>query len=403
MTTSARHIVLTLALAVTSALLAPTSTASASASAPAHASRPGPTAGAVAPGTEHGATRRALDRYRAQGVPGAAAQVSGPGGAEWYGSSGSADLRGERPRRSEDRFRIGSITKTFTATLLLQLEARGALSLDDTVDRWLPGLVRGPGGDGREITLRQLLNHTSGLPDYTDTPWFTYVFGEGFPRHRFTAYRPGELVAMALRRPATSRPGAVWAYANTNYVLAGMVIEEAGGAPLRRQLRQRVLTPLGLHATRAAGRSVDLPRPHGRHHTELPDGRIFPATRLDLTAFGAAGDMISTGKDVNAFLRALLGGRLLPPRQQAALLETVPIGTDGSAAYGLGLTRERLSCGVRIWGHGGVLNGSLSWAYSTQDGSRQVTVNLNGDWHANDEPLDQILEAEFCPAGAESG
>ncbi|WP_406403026.1 serine hydrolase domain-containing protein [Streptomyces uncialis] len=361
----------------------------------------------AAPGTApaagergHEATQRALDVFTESGLPGVLARVDGPGGRSWTGRSGVADLRTERPRRDTDRFRMGSVTKTFTATLLLQLEARGALSLDDTVDHWLPGLVRGNGHDGRGVTLRQLLNHTSGVHNYTDDAEFQRRLGPGFPRYRYHAYTPRDLVAFAMRHRPVFPPGRGWKYSNTNYVLARMVIEKAGGASYAAQLRERVTGPLGLRGTSAPGHSPDLPGPHGRGYSKDAAGRIFDSTRQDPSWAGAAGDLVSTTRDLNRFYRALLSGRLLPPAQRAELLDGVRIDPRGRQTYGLGLQSRLLSCGVRTWEHSGGLHGSLTWTVSTADGGRQLTFNVNGDWLEREEPVVAVLETVFCPGGS---
>ncbi|MGW6457441.1 serine hydrolase domain-containing protein [Streptomyces sp. NPDC055078] len=359
----------------------------------------------------HAATRAALDAIVAAGTPGALARVSDDGD-RWSGSSGSADLRTERPRGATDRFRVGSLTKTFTATVLLQLEAEGVLSLGDSVETWLPGVVRGRGHDGREVSLRQLLNHSSGIFNYNRDPGFLARFtGEPFLEHRYEGATPEELVRIGLSHPPEFAPGTGWSYSDTNYILAGMVIERATGSTYASQVGQRIITPLKLRSTTVPGTSSEVPRPHARHYSRLyadhPDAPIHDVTEFNPSVAGAAGQIISTAADLNRFFSSLLAGEVLPAGQLRAMLRTIPIGTGeeppgradsggrSSAAYGLGIRSDTLSCGVTVWGHGGQVPGSLSRTAATRDGDHVLTLNRNGDW--GDQHLeDAVLEAEFC-------
>lgn len=377
-----------------------------------------PAAGA---GDTRPATRAALDAIVTGGTPGALARVT-DGSVRWTGTAGTADRRTGQPRRADERFRIGSPTKTFTATVLLQLEAEGVLGLDDSVEKWLPGVVRGRGHDGRRVSLRQLLNHTSGIPGYNRDPGFLARFtGEAFLEHRYDGATPGELVRIGLSHPPEFPPGTGWSYSDTNYVLAGLVIERATGDDYAAQIERRIIRPLGLSGTTVPGTSPEVPRPHARHYSRLysddPGARIHDVTRFDPSVAGAAGEIISTTADLNRFYAALLGGRLLPAGQLARMLEGIPIGgpeapggpggpgggpgRDGErsgAAYGLGIRSDRLSCGVTVWGHGGQVPGSLTRAAATRDGRHVLTLNRNGDW-GEQRLEDAVLEAEFCGRG----
>ena len=191
-----------------------------------------------------------MDAAVQDGVPGVAGQAKDKYGT-WKGTSGVGNLRTNKPRSAHDRYRVGSITKTFVSTVLLQLEAEGRLSLDDKVEKWLPGVVRGNGHDGSRITLRQLLNHTSGIFNYTDDEDFgrTYFLKDGFFEHRFDRLSPAQLVKVATAHKPDFEPGTSWNYSNTNYVLAGMVIEKATGHTYGDEVGQRIIEPLGLRAT----------------------------------------------------------------------------------------------------------------------------------------------------------
>ncbi|CAL9459649.1 D-alanyl-D-alanine carboxypeptidase [Streptomyces sp. enrichment culture] len=381
----------TTAVAVTAVVL------SAALAAPAVAAPGGPGAGtgdATAAG-DHRATRRAMQAAVAAGVPGVTATAKDRRGT-WAATAGVGDLRTERKRSPRDRYRVGSITKTFVATVLLQLEAEGKLSLDDTVDTWLPGLVTGNGHDGTRITLRQLLNHTSGVFSYTADEDFgrTYFLKDGFFEHRHDTLAPEELVRIAMAHEPYFEPGVSWNYSNTNYVLAGMVIEKATGRPYGEEVRRRIVDPLHLTATSVPGTRAALPHPSSRAYSKLAQtatGPTYDVTRLNPSIAFSAGEMISDSEDLSRFYRALLTGRLLPREQLDEMTTTVSV--DATRGYGLGLAKTTLSCGVTVWGHGGGIHGSLSEAVTTKDGRHSLAFNFNGDWAGDTEA---VVEAEFC-------
>lgn len=346
------------------------------------------------------AVRQVLDAaVREGGVPGILAEIR-DGGGQWYGTAGAADTDTGRPRGHGDRFRIGSITKTFTATVLLRLVAEGRLTLEDTVERWLPGMVTGNGHDGSAVTVRRLLDHTSGIHSHTnDQPALS----------RQASYTPGELVAIALSHPADFPAGTGWAYSNTNYVLAGLIVERVTGRGLAEEIADRLVRPLSLTGTSLPlGADPDLPAPHARHYTRLfspdPGAPVHDATELETSPYWAAGGMISTVSDLTRFLAALLGGELLGPEQQREMLTMVPTADWlPRASYGLGLSRLVLPSGVPVWGMGGALFGSWSYVYGTRDGSRVVAANINADWVRGrwEDPVGlftDLLEAGLGPA-----
>ncbi|MFE9054325.1 serine hydrolase domain-containing protein [Streptomyces mutabilis] len=354
----------------------------------------GPAVAAPATGG-HDRTRRAMEAAVTAGVPGVTASAGDARGT-WSEAVGTGDLRTGEPRSERDRYRVGSITKTFVATVLLQLEAEGRLSLEDTVDEWLPGVVEGNGHDGGRITVRQLLNHTSGVHDYTADEEFVraHFLAPGFFEHRYDTLTPRELVAIAMTHEPDFAPGAGWRYSNTNYVLAGMVIEEVTGHPYGDEVRRRLIEPLKLRATSVPGTRTTLPRPSGRAYSKLAGpatGPTYDVTRLNPSIAGAAGEMISSSADLNRFYTALFRGRLLPAEQLAEMTTTVP--AEPGAEYGLGLIKRRLDCGVTVWGHAGGIHGSSSEAVATRDGRHALAFNFNGDW-AGDSGA--VIEAEFC-------
>ncbi|MFD7706713.1 serine hydrolase domain-containing protein [Streptomyces sp. NPDC059786] len=349
-------------------------------------------------GDGHDATRRAMDAAVRDGVPGVTATVR-DGRRTWSAVSGTGDLETGAPRSADDHYRVGSITKTFVATVLLQLEAEGRLSLDDTVDAWLPGVVSGNGNDGRAISLRRLLNHTSGIHNYTEDDGFarTYFLKDGFLQHRYDTKTPAELVAVATAHAPDFAPGTDWHYSNTNYVLAGMVIKKVTGHSYATEIRRRIIEPLGLHATLVPGTNPKVPKPSSRAYGKLSrsdTGPTYDVTELNPSLASASGEMIADSADLDRFYSALLRGRLLPPEQLAEMQTTVEAGEIPNARYGLGLIDRELSCGVHVWGHGGGIHGSTSEAVTTADGRHSLALNFNGDWSGDS---DAVLEAEFCP------
>ncbi|MFD3517503.1 serine hydrolase domain-containing protein [Streptomyces sp. NPDC058657] len=366
----------------------------------AHASPPSTTRATAVTDRGHESTRRAMEALVAGGLPGITVQTRDDRGT-WKSAAGVGDMRTGAPRGKDDRFRVASVTKMFVSTVLLQLEAEGRLDLDDTVDRWLPGMVRGNGNDGRKIKVRQLLNHSSGLFDYlADEEYLrTYMVGEGFLEHRYDTLPPAKHVKVALSHPPLFEPGDRHSYSNTNYILAGLIIEKVSGRSYESQVRHRIIGPLGLKGTSNPGNSSRMPRPSSRAYAKLfaekPD-RIDDVTEFNGSQGWADGDIISTTGDLNRFVRALVRGKLLPPEQLKAMKTTLPTPQAPSEGYGLGLMTMTTSCGTVLWGHGGHTIGSLTLVLTTEDGRRQLTLNTNGDWQA--QPLMDVMNAEFCPS-----
>ncbi|MEZ7002983.1 serine hydrolase domain-containing protein [Streptomyces sp. AD55] len=325
--------------------------------------------------------QQGADALHAAGVTGVAVRLDTPRGTV-TARAGVADPVTRRPVPADGFLRLGSTTKTFVATVLLQLVGERRVGLGQSVEDLLPGVVTGAGNDGRTITVRDLLGHTSGLPDYVGD-----VFPEPTARtyfaHRWQAYAPAELVALALRHEPAFPAGTGWAYSNTNYVLAGMIIEKVTGDTWERQVHERVLRPLGLRDTDTPGTRPFLPRPHARDHQQFTAGGPMVDTTIPYRPFdsGADGSMTGTARDLNRFLGALAAGRLLKPAEQAALLTMVPVGGDSGhpegTEDGLGLFRTPLSCGGGHLGHGGNGFGYVVRAATTPDGRRSVTVSAH--------------------------
>ncbi|GAA2229078.1 serine hydrolase domain-containing protein [Streptomyces nogalater] len=310
------------------------------------------------------------------GIAGAAVLVTGPDPAapcaRWTATDGKADLGTGRPVNTTDRLRAGSVTKTFTATVVLQLAAEGRLSLDEPVERRLPGLIRAGGYDGRRITVRQLLRHTSGLPDYLDAPEWQHP-----ERLRYRHFEPRELITRALRLPP---PDHTWHYATTNYLVAGLIIRKVTGHSPEAEITRRIIAPLGLRDTYWPGDDTRLQGPHSHSYFTGADGRRVDGTAWNTTFGGVGGALVSTPADLTRFATALFAGRLLPAPRLAEMRRTVAADPDRlwpGARYGLGLISSPLSCGSTWWGHAGTVPGGHRALVATGPGGRTVAVALN--------------------------
>jgi D-alanyl-D-alanine carboxypeptidase len=248
----------------------------------------------------------------------------------WRDASGNAT-------QAEDRFAIASTTKTFVATVVLQLADEGRLSLEDSVEHWLPGLIP----TGRRITVRQLLNHTSGLAD------------------DLSSLPPARRVAAAAAQPLLFRPGTDFSYANTNYVALGLIIEKVTGRRLDRVILDRIFRPLGLEDTSYGAAALQ------------PEDRM-PAWLGVPVEFGSpvAGDggIVSTTDDLARFFGALLGGELFGDRLLSEMRRA-----RFDIGVGLGLFRFDLPCGS-AWGHGGQYPAYATMALASRDGAKVVVV-----------------------------
>lgn len=339
---------------------------------------------------DHAGWQDRLNDIVGAGAIGVVAEVRDEHGA-WRGSGGFAELGKTRPVPTPARIRIGSITKTFVAAVTLQLVAEGRVRLDDSVETWLPGAVP----DGERITIRHLLAHTSGLPDYLRT----------FPMHSPTAllhalrrtWSPWELVERSNGQPSPLEPGENAEYSNTNYIVLGLVIQEVTDRPYGVEVEQRIIRPLRLNHTSLPG---TFPRVRGPHlHGYLPveengEVRALDVTRRNPSAMWAAGEMISTPADLNRFYAALLDGRLLPEHLLAEMKEPVD-GWD----FGLGLRQRKPDgCDVTAYGHDGDALGFETWTFVTNDSSRQVTISIT-PWGGADleDAVLAMVDEVLCP------
>ncbi|MER6949107.1 serine hydrolase domain-containing protein [Nonomuraea sp. NPDC000554] len=341
------------------------------------------------PGTNHEAVQRVLDGAVASGAtPGIVTEVW-KGDSRWFASAGKADVSTGRERVPQELFRIGSAAKAFTAATTLKLVGEGVLSLDDTVEKWLPGLLDGSLYDGDKITLRQLLNQTSGIYNYSmDPEFFVTGQGEAWYERRFKVFTPEELVRIALRHPPCNAPGEAFQYSNTQYYLAAMMVERATGESYGNLLDRLILRPLDLTRTSLPTTQTIIPGPHPVHYSRLyvedPAARLHDASESNETTAWSAGGMLSSTGDLLTFFSALFSGRILNPAQMEEMFTTVS--TDGSGwlpgtRYGLGVwVKQKLQSGVPVWGNGGADYGTFTLVMGSPDGTHMVASHVNTDF-----------------------
>ncbi|MEC0035212.1 serine hydrolase [Bacillus cereus] len=324
------------------------------------------------------------------GFPGILAKTS-EGGKTWGYAAGVANLSTKKPMKTDFRFRIGSVTKTFTATVVLQLAGENRLNLDDSIEKWLPGVIQGNGYDDKQITIRQLLNHTSGIANYTRSKDFNIMDTK-------KSYTAEELVKMGISMPPDFDPGKGWSYSNTGYVLLGILIEKVTGNSYAEEIENRIIEPLELSNTFLPGNSSVIPGTNHARGYFRPDGasELKDVTYYNPSMGSSAGDMISNADDLNKFFSYLLSGKLLKEQQLKQMLTTVPTGMAEIDGYGLGIYETKLPNGVSIWGHSGGIPGFSTFAGGTLGGKHTFAVNLNSLGTAdNPDPFKNILLAEF--------
>ncbi|MCC2317896.1 serine hydrolase domain-containing protein [Cellulomonas chengniuliangii] len=344
-------------------------------------------------------TQQALDRLVGEdGFPAALAAVTDARGRERNLVAGVGDLETGGPVPVDGQVRIASTSKSYTAVVVLQLVAEGAVDLDEPIETYLPGLVRGADFDGHGITVRQLLNHTSGLPEYTNR-----LGGAFEARTWYLSAR--DLLDLALAQPRQFPAGETWGYSNTNYVLAGLLIEKVTHRPLEEAITQRIIEPLGLTETYVPNRGeieIRGEHPRGYDAEVMFSGDLADITDIDSSLGWAAGEIVATPSDVNRFYTALLDGKLLPPAELEAMTTTLAL-PEGAfipgVEYGLGLMKFPLSCGGEAWGHGGSIQGYGTRSAATEDGrAASVAVTalpqaLRGDEASATAAAQHVLEA----------
>ncbi|MEV6558082.1 serine hydrolase domain-containing protein [Nocardia sp. NPDC051756] len=331
-----------------------------------------------------------LDTLIRSGAVGALATLTGNGDTTVL-TSGLADAAARTPIRTDrpEYVRIGSVTKTFTAAIVLQLAAEQRIDLDRSIDTYLPGLLVGDGIDGRVITVRQILGHRSGLPEPVEPEGLNEYEAARAGR----TYTPAQEVALALQHPATFAPGARFEYANINYLVAGMLIEAVTGHRYADELRDRILTPLALSDTYLpATGETGLRDPHPNGYATA-DGSVTDQTRIEPSMPWTSGALVSTGADLNRFFTALLAGQVLPQTQLRQMLDGVDMGNGDGMSYGLGVGYSQLPCGAQFVGNVGGVPGFTTVSGATSSG-RAVTYSYTGT--VADADLGGMLSHALC-------
>lgn len=331
-----------------------------------------------------GALEQALEQGLVEGkAPGTILYIAVPGRGMWMGARGLADRERGIPMTPYDRIRIASITKLFVATVAAQLVEEGWLPLNSTVEQWLPKLV--PGGD--RITIRQLMTHTSGVPDYLTDRFVDQVHAD--PSHLWT---PLELVGAALQRPLRFAAGERWEYSNTNYILLGMVIEQVTHNTVEFEVRQRILKPLDLQRT-----DFDPPT------SLLGVARGYAGTTdysdLNLSCAWAAGAMTATMEELGHFAQALFGGKLVSLAMLQLMVKFEATGSLHPVGYGLGVMQDMLASKTLsdttrlVWGHTGGLGGYRTVLWYLPKRGIVVTAAFNRYESDPNKVVVRVLEA----------
>ena len=345
-------------------------------------------------------------------MPGVFAEVR-DGDQVWRGAAGVADVSTGRPVTADMRHRVGSITKTFTAAAVLQQVESGQIGLDTPIGHYLPRLVPGERGDA--ITVRMLINHTSGLAEYLP---YAYPSLKAFPSladttpeslddNRFTRFHPTELIEMGVAAPAVGTPGGTpGVYSNTNYLLLCQLLEHVTGTTAEKCITQNVIERAGLRDTELpAGPHVN--GPHSQIY-EAWFGMIDPPrdySVYDMSWVGPAASLISTVADLNRFYGVLLAGEIVNRSSLAQMQRTVPvISFEGKKIdYGLGLHKMEVPGHGTFWGHDGTVWGAGAMSMTRADGKRQMSVAVNlMRWNKLDSsgkpqhhPIDDALPALY--------
>ncbi|MFD6388493.1 serine hydrolase domain-containing protein [Nocardia sp. NPDC060259] len=320
------------------------------------------------------AVRADLDALIRSGAVGALATLTDNGDSTVV-AAGLADIAAQTPIPADrpEHVRVGSITKSFTAAIALQLVSEHRIDLDQPIERYLPGLLAGVGVDGNVITVRQVLGHRSGLPDPTPSRE-TSEHAAAVDGRTFT---PAQEIALALHYPAQFAPGTQFSYTNINYIVAGMLIEAVTGRSYVDELRDRILTPLGLSDTYLpATGETGLRDPHLTGYA-TEDGTVAEATRMEPSLPWTSGALVSTGADLNRFYAALLAGQAVPLTQLQQMLDGSDMGNGDGISYGLGIAYTQLPCGAKFVGHVGGVHGFSALSGAGTAG-RAVTISYTG-------------------------
>jgi D-alanyl-D-alanine carboxypeptidase len=339
-------------------------------------------------------------------APGATAYVAGPHGT-WSGAAGLADVKTGERMRPDARMRLESVSKLWTATLILQLAGEGRLRLADTVEHWLPGLLP----YGNRITIRELLNHTSGMIDNNDIGRdpLRYIalvkdpvlrarlmsIQRRYPTHPAVTFSPRVWIRFAAWIPLLAQPNTQYHYSNIGYETLGLIAARAASRPLSTLYRERIAGPLGLSSV-AYDPQGDIAGPHAVGYSMQAEGKPVAATTWATGGVGAEGGIVASARDEARFLVALMQGKLLKPAQLAALKSVAPAAEAG--LYGLGTAVDPSGCAGTAYGHNGGGAGFSTSVFVSGDGKRVAVLQLNGraSDNSSDEAVHGAMNALYC-------
>ncbi len=321
------------------------------------------------------ALQATIERVRGRGaIPGLSVAVVFPDGTVWTGQSGTAVLSSGQEVTADTLFSIGSITKTFTGATALRLEQSGAIGFDDPVSKYLPDYP-----NGSKITIRMLLNHTSGLRDIFEAAVFKPIDADHSAR-----WTPEETLAL-VGKPYFA-PGRGYHYSSTNYIVLGRALEVAAGRPLAELVHAELLDPLGLDGTFLQWQEdVSGPKAHGYAGPASAPRDLSGSYELipytsEASAVGAGGGMVATASDVARWAAALYGGGILDPASMTSMTD-VSASKPYKPSFNYGMSFQQLPIAGRIaWGHRGHLDGFWSAVACFPESGITIAMLTNADW-----------------------
>ncbi|MBH5319528.1 beta-lactamase family protein [Paenibacillus sp. GSMTC-2017] len=309
-------------------------------------------------------------------------------GERWTYASGLASIEDSYPMEPHFSFRVGSVTKTFVAAVVLQLAQEKKLNLDDSVEKWLPGVVKGNGYDGSKVLISQLLNHRSGIASYTDNDFRDITI----PQNPYRYYTTTELIDKGLAKPPVFSPGTNFDYSNTNTILAGLIIEKVTGETYAEQIKKRFIDPLRLTGTSVRGSNPLIPGDHARGYNLDRTMKLHDFTEFNPSWGNAAGDMVSTADDLITFMSALLGGELLNDEMMKEMTTGHP---SPFGNFGLGILQIKLPNGEYYWAAAGGTHGFSTLAGGPLGGKHIMVLNTNAVGPEVDPNHFKIFDKEF--------
>ncbi|ADD43806.1 serine hydrolase domain-containing protein [Stackebrandtia nassauensis] len=317
---------------------------------------------------ETDAVQKRLDEFVKDGaiVGGEVTIRDGDDSAQALAGVGNRETDAKYP--SDAHVRVASVTKAFTSAMVLQLVSEDEVDLDASIEEYLPGLLHGDGIDAGKITVRHLLRHQSGLPEIGDATQ---------PQDPEVTFTPQQLIDMALENPVQAEPGEKMIYTNTNYVVAGMLIEKLTGDDYGDALKERITKPLRLKDTYLPEPGdTGLAKPHPQGYF-VADGEPKDVTEADASGTWASGGIVSSGADLNAYFTALTEGEVVDKAQLKQMRDTVPMTGVPGVEYGLGLMRLPTECELKLWGQAGDVPGFQAMTATTADGKKSATIAIN--------------------------